>query len=60
MPVGVYRYEGSIFEWRTAGMQGAQDDIANGGREDILSADLNDARLAACGSLEAHRNPGRE
>ena len=47
VPVRVHRYQGSLFEVRAAGVQGANDHLADGRRENVQRADLADAWLAS-------------
>ena len=47
MPLRVYRDQGACFQVRAAGPQSANDHPADGRRENVLRADLDDARLAS-------------
>ena len=47
MPVRVHGDQCAGFQMRAAGVQGTNDHLANRIREDVLRADLDDARLAS-------------
>jgi len=46
-PIRVYCDQGAGFQMGAAAVQGANDDLADSGREDVLRADLEDAWLAS-------------
>jgi hypothetical protein len=45
VPIWVNGYERSILELGSAGVQGTENNVADGRRQDVLGSDLEDARL---------------